>query len=130
MFPARCELINIHPIIILDGAHNPDGVTALARLIEKLPVPPVGVMGMMADKDIESVKELIAPFFSKIYCVTPKNPRSISADRLSEIASRYTEAVAFSDTKKAVAAAKNENRPLVVCGSFYLASEVRPWLIG
>ncbi|MBQ2391759.1 MAG: bifunctional folylpolyglutamate synthase/dihydrofolate synthase [Clostridia bacterium] len=130
VFPARCELINNDPIIILDGAHNPDGVTALARLIENLPCSPIGVMGMMADKDIDAVMEIIAPLLSKIYCVTPKNPRSISAQELCRIASRYTEAIAFSDTEKAVTEARNENKPLVVCGSFYLASEVRPWLIG
>ena len=51
-FPARMEVMSEHPVVILDGAHNPEGTGALAKAIKKYVSKKrmIGVCGMMADK--------------------------------------------------------------------------------
>ncbi len=131
IFPARCEVISAEPPILLDGAHNPDGLRALADFIKQhLPRPITAVMGMMADKDISSALKEIAPCFDEIFCVEPNNPRSLTAKGLAELGSRYTNCTPFDTLKEALTAATSKNASVVVCGSLYLATEARPILKG
>lgn len=131
VFPARCEVISTEPPILLDGAHNPDGLRALADFIKQhLPRPVTAVMGMMADKDISSALAAIAPCFDEIFCVEPNNPRSLTAKRLAELGSLYTKCTPFDTLNDALTEAKSKNASTVVCGSLYLATEARPILKG
>ena len=67
-----------------------------------------------------------------LLAVTPENPRSMSADELCEIGSKYTEAYAFSCIDEALENAYEtltEKSALFVVGSLYLAGEVRAKLL-
>ena len=85
-------------------------------------------MGMMKDKDVDSVVEMLAPLCEKIITVTVNNPRSISASELKEKAEKFcknTEACespaeAFRKAKKEI----RDGEMLLVSGSLYLASEI------
>jgi len=123
-FPARLQLFSKNPKILLDGAHNPDGVKSLADYLQKYFDKPIGVIGMMKDKDIDSVLSQIAPLFSKIYTVTVNNPRAIKAVELKEKAEKYCQdVVAVDSLKEIINTLKISGEDFVICGSLYLCSE-------
>lgn len=130
VFPARCEVLRREPLVLLDGGHNPDGILQLSGFIKSnVKTPAVAVMGMMADKDVESSLGTIAPLFYKIFCVKPQNPRSMSANGLAAVGSKFTECIPCESVKEGIIKALAENNSTVICGSLYLASEARSILI-
>ena len=129
-FPARLEMITSTPTVLLDGAHNPDGLTALADTLSKLGKKPTAVMGMLADKDVERSVSIIAPYFDRIYTVAVNSPRTLSATELAEFAGKYCKHTVPSDSvdtalKSAFCHAQDG---IIICGSLYLASDIRPKL--
>ncbi|MGN0114055.1 MAG: bifunctional folylpolyglutamate synthase/dihydrofolate synthase [Acutalibacteraceae bacterium] len=128
--PARCEIIEQTRPIILDGAHNPDGVLTLKNYLTDFVKPPItAIIGMMRDKDVDTVLSELAPCFSKIITVTVNNPRSMTAVQLAEIAKKYcSDVVAADSVEKAAEMGLCAGGPLVVCGSFYLMSQIRQLL--
>lgn len=132
--PARTEVLCTDPLIVLDGSHNPGGAATLAALLKKyLPGKKLlGVMGMMGDKDVASVLSLLLGYFSEIYTVTPSNGRAMNAEDFAGfIRNAGKSATPFlsvsSCIDSALRAMKNFDA-LVVCGSLYLASDVRAYL--
>lgn len=125
VFPARMEILSKDPLIIVDGAHNLSGAQTLADSLKKLPKKPIIIMGMLADKDFESVVELIAPLGSEFIAVTPNNPRKLDCKELCKLATKYAKAVYFEEYADAVEYALKKNQDIVVCGSLYLASDMR-----
>ena len=119
--PARQEYIGS---VMLDGAHNKNGAQALE------PYLPIGkvtaVIGMMKDKDVDGYLSIIAPHLNRIITTTPDNPRSMPAEELKQLAQKYcNDVVAVDSSNEAVALAKQDENFKLVCGSFYLAREVR-----
>lgn len=118
--PARCEYISDN--IILDGAHNTDGALALEKNLPDRDI--TAVIGMMRDKDIDSYLKIIAPHCKRIITTKPSNDRAISAEELKEIAKKYCPNItAVSNPLQAIKV--KEYDFLLVCGSFYLARDVR-----
>ena len=128
--PARCEIIEQSRPIILDGAHNPDGVLTLKNYLTDFIKPPItAIIGMMRDKDVDTVLSELAPCFSKIITVTVDNPRSMTAVQLAETAKKYCDnVVAAESVAKSAEMGLCAGGPLVVCGSFYLMSQIRQLL--
>lgn len=134
--PARIEVLRRHPLLLLDGCHNPDGAAALAKTLgdagyeEDL----VGVLGMLEDKNHDKMLGNLASLFAKAYTVTPNSPRAMSAEALQKQARFHFEAQAAASVpaaiRQAIDYADEHNLPgVVVCGSLYLAAEARPLLI-
>lgn len=125
--PARQEYFE-NGNIMLDGAHNENGARALAN---NLPLKNItAVISMMADKDCDSYMKIVAPHCRKIITTETSNPRTLPAENLAEIAGRYCNNVSFEkDPYKAVQMAKKENMFTLVCGSFFLARDVRKDLL-
>lgn len=133
-FPARFELCSKSPTVILDGAHNPQAAKALGENIKRfLKGRKILLCGMMADKDCKGVIGMIAPLFDKVITVPVNNPRAISPKELAKTASEFcNDVVAENDAKAALErtlASLSETDNLVVAGSLYLASELRPILM-
>ena len=123
--PARQEMING---IMLDGAHNVDGAIALEKNLPDDRI--VAVIGMMKDKDVDGYLSHIAPHCDMIITVAPDNPRAMEADELTLIASKYCKNVTFcKNIKTAIELLKKQNCFKLICGSFYLAREVRKDLL-
>ena len=123
-FPARLQLISQNPKILLDGAHNPDGIRSLKEHLQKYFDKPVAIIGMMKDKDCDKVLSQIAPLFCEIHTVTVNNPRSLNAEELKEIANKYCNTVtAEKSLESAISNAKDKEKDICICGSFYLCSE-------
>lgn len=133
-FPARFELCSKEPMVILDGAHNPQAAKALAINVEEfLPKKRILLCGMMADKDCETVMAELAPHFEHIITVPVQNPRMVKPEELAYIAKKYCGDVTAKENAKEALAEALENlkddEALVVAGSLYLASELRPMLM-
>lgn len=132
--PARMEIISRRPLCLLDGGHNPGCAAVLRDALERfVPGRKVAVVGMMADKDSAAALEAVGPLFSKVIAVRPDNPRSLDAEALAGVARRFCpEAVAAESCAGALDMALADLGPedaLIVCGSFYLAGEIRPLLL-
>lgn len=128
--PARCQTVEKTRPVILDGAHNPDGVCSLISLLSHYSDRPLtAVIGMMRDKDVDSVLKKLCPLFDRVITVTVDNPRACSADELCAVAAAYCRNVAAAESvASAVEDAFGEEGGIVVCGSFYLMSQAYPAL--
>ena len=134
--PARIEVLRRHPLLLLDGCHNPDGAKMLASTLTRADFEEnlVGVLGVLADKDYKEMLFDLAPCFAKVYTVTPNCPRALSAEDLQKEARFHMDAEAADNVQDALRKAidyadENNLAGVVVCGSLYLAAEARPWLL-
>lgn len=134
--PARIEVMRRHPLLLLDGCHNPDGARVLAETLTKAEYEEnlVGVMGMLADKDYKAMLSDLAPCFAKVFTVTPACPRALSAEALQKEARFHLDAEAAASVPEALHKAldyceENNLAGVVVCGSLYLAAEARPLML-
>ena len=134
--PARIEVLRRHPLLLLDGCHNPDGAKMLAATLTRADFEEnlVGVLGVLADKDYKEMLSDLAPCFAKVYTVTPNCPRALSAEDLQKEARFHMDAEAADNVPDALRKAidyadENNLAGVVVCGSLYLAAEARPWLL-
>lgn len=129
-WPARLEVLRRSPLILLDGAHNPQCMEVLA---ENLPgflagEKAVFLLGVMADKEYETMIALLEPFARRFVCVTPKNDRALPAATFAALLrERGWEAEAAETVAAGVrrGAELAGDGPLVACGSLYMAGEIR-----
>lgn len=131
--PARVEVISENPLIVLDGGHNEAGAKALSYVLKKhVDKEIVAVMGMMADKECDKLISEIAPLCKTVIATeVPENPRTLKADELAHLVSEYTEAIAIKNPEEAFYKAKElagNEKSLLVCGSLYLASEIKKFI--
>ena len=134
--PARFELLSKNPVVILDGAHNPNGIEALKNAVRNFldGKKITCVMGMLADKDIDSSIKLLDGVFETVYTVPVDNPRAISSNELAEKCKGYFKSVtSFDSVEKAFDGAfedaEKNGGAVVICGSLYLAGEIRPYIL-
>ncbi|WP_354527545.1 folylpolyglutamate synthase/dihydrofolate synthase family protein [Nakamurella sp. UYEF19] len=86
--PGRLERVRTSPTILIDAAHNPDGATALAAALaaefsfSRL----VGVVAVMADKDVAGILTALADSFDDVVVTTNSSPRSMPVADLAELA--------------------------------------------
>ena len=130
-WPGRFEKLSEQPLILSDGAHNPEGVDAAVESIrtyfkgKKVLI----LTGVMADKDYEGMVATLAPVTAEAFTLTPDNPRSLpAADFAAAFARAGIPAKSFDSVPAAVAAAvaraKESGTPLVSLGSLYMYCEV------
>jgi len=86
--PGRLERVRSAPTILLDGAHNPHGMTAtVTALQEEFAFSRlVAVVGVLADKDAESLLELLEPVVDAVVVTRNTSPRAMPAEELGELA--------------------------------------------
>lgn len=121
-WPGRFETIAEKPRVILDGAHNPDAAERLRQALEQSCAGKriFMIMGVLADKDFDRVAELVIPLASRVYTVTPDNPRALDAGSLAEIVRRYCTEVQACTLEQAVQRAMadaGENDVILAFGS-------------
>ena len=134
--PARFEVLSHSPLVVLDGAHNEDGMLSFSNCVKKL-IPQkkrVLLMGMLADKDSKASVRHIDGLFEKAFVVPVSNPRARKVEALAELLKEHVESVATYNNAiqgfdKAFETAKAQNSALCICGSLYLAGELRPYII-
>lgn len=127
-WPARFEVLGHRPIFILDGGHNPQCAEAVAESLRKY-FPGGGitfVIGVLADKDYNSVLDTLLPFAKKCYCVAPASERALKADDLAAcVREKGIQVETFETTELAIRKALEGSEPVLAFGSLYMAGEVR-----
>ncbi|MEV0994351.1 folylpolyglutamate synthase/dihydrofolate synthase family protein [Nonomuraea sp. NPDC050202] len=86
--PGRMEVVRRTPTVVIDAAHNPGGMQAsLEGLHEAFDFAKViGVVGVMHDKDVAGLLELLEPILDEIVVTRNSSPRSMSAEELAALA--------------------------------------------
>ena len=135
--PGRFEVLGHHPLVVLDGAHNPDALAAVAQTLED-EFSPIGsrlvVLGQLAGRDPDAaVAALSAMRPDLIVCTTVDGARGLPAEVLGAACNRagLTHEVVL-DPTAAVARARSiasEEDTLVVTGSFRLLAPARAALV-
>ncbi len=127
-WPARFEVLHHAPLFLLDGGHNSQCARALADCVRRyLPGEAVTfLMGVLADKDADEMLEAVLPLGKRFFCLTPDNPRALSAEALAEkIRSQGGEATVCADAADGLKRALETGETVVAFGSLYLAGELR-----
>lgn len=132
---ARGEILANNPLIILDGAHNPAGMNALANILSKVEYKySIAVVGMQKDKNAKLALKEIAPYITDFVCVDGFSENAMPAEELVRIIkSLGKKAFSVYDVRLAITEAKEfikDGDLLLICGSLYLASTARKIYIG
>ena len=134
--PGRLEVVGRHPLVVLDGAHNPAAAEALSTA---LPETFAGdrlhlVMAVFKDKDLEGIVRAIAPLADAGYATAVDSVRARPA---KEVASALTGAgvptETFASVADALAAARkaaSEEDVILVMGSLYTVADARRVVVG
>ncbi len=137
-WPGRLELISENPLVLIDGAHNPHGMEALARSLKALLAedrPLTVVYATMSDKNYMESLEILHNTGRQIRLVcteVPHNHRSEIASKLAEKASSISWSFppqSFDNPFSATEIALSFGDPLLFCGSLYFIALVRRNLI-
>ncbi|MEX1000678.1 MAG: folylpolyglutamate synthase/dihydrofolate synthase family protein [Crocinitomicaceae bacterium] len=127
-FRARFQKIQSDPTIIVDVAHNADGVKALFKEIKALSYDRLHLIyGTSADKDLQAVFDQF-PKDAAYYFTTFDSPRSLSVEAFEKLAKQYQlNHQLFKKPQKALELAKtvaSASDLIIVFGSFYIMSAV------
>lgn len=126
---SRIQLLQSHPTIISDVAHNVAGLEQCFETVEMsgYNLQNFTVMfGVMADKNYVEMLEVIQRYVSNIIVTAPNFERALSANKLYE----STVTIGFSSVKKVNSIAEgldivnSQQIPTIVLGSFHVAEEV------
>jgi dihydrofolate synthase / folylpolyglutamate synthase len=131
--PGRLEVVSRHPLVVLDGAHNPEAAGALAAALpeaftwQDLHL----VVGVLESKDIGGILGPVAPLATRAYPCANQNPKSVSADRMAAAcrAAGMTDVREHPTVAEALDAAEAAAGPedlLLVTGSLYTVADARP----
>lgn len=141
--PGRMEIVRAEPTVMIDAAHNPHGAQALATaLAEEFAFDRViGVLGVMADKDVAGLLGALEPVLDGVVVTRAQNPRALPVDDLAAVAREV-----FGDDRvvavpelldaldQAIALVDDPESPggagVVVTGSVVTAGQARALLTG
>jgi dihydrofolate synthase / folylpolyglutamate synthase len=86
--PGRLEVVRRSPTIVLDAAHNPAGCEAAMEAVQEAFAfsPLVGVVGAMADKDVDEMLGVFEPVMAQIVCSQNSTARAMPASELGDLA--------------------------------------------
>lgn len=124
----RWEIIHTHPTVIMDVAHNVDGIRQLVQQTELTEYHQLHiVMGMVKDKEVEKVLTLL-PKEARYYFTRAHIPRSLPENELAaKAATLQLKGETFPDVNKALHKALEKANPedlIIICGSVFLVGEV------
>lgn len=130
-WPGRIEKIKDNPIFIIDGAHNEDGAKSLSKALEKNfnGKKMTLLIGMLKDKDIDSVLEILMDKFDKVITTTPDSDRAMNCEELKEKIEKYVKDVTaisnIEDAVKYTLDSAKEDDIIISAGSLYMIGNVR-----
>lgn len=127
----RLEVLGKKPLIVIDGAHNIDGIRALRKNVEKYFKynKMYLLLGILADKQVEEMIEEITPLAEKVYALTPHSERAeLSEDLKNEILKYNSNTIALESYEEALKLALSESKEedlILVSGSLYMIGDMR-----
>ena len=126
-WPGRFEPVAAHPLIILDGAHNPQGMAALTASFAALPRPLAVVYSALKDKQGRTMAKMLEGWCDRLYVTQFAAGRADSAAHLAPAPELIR-----TDWKQAVREAREfagADGTVVITGSLYFISDARAWLL-
>lgn len=136
-WPGRFEILSRRPLVIVDGAHNPNGIEALIQNLRDPYGPAAGkrflfVVGIMADKDVPEMLRLLAPYAEGFIMETAPTGRAESAQELCAQAGRYyagpvMTAPSIQDAIGKALRLAGDDTAVVCCGSLYQTAMIRDY---
>lgn len=127
----RFEILSREPLVIYDGGHNPQGVSACVESVKAiLPEGRVQVLcGILRDKDYDHMVNALSEIADGVVTLTIDSPRALPAEELAAVLSaRGIEAEASADSVSAAKAAfrkaQEKEIPLLMIGSLYMYSQI------
>lgn len=130
-FPGRFEVVRDDPVVVLDGAHNPQAAGVLADAVGVLVGPaPVVVIGVLADKDAVGLARGLAPVAARFVVTQPDSPRALPAADLAPLVAEATDVpVSVSPAlTDALRIAERLGPWVLVTGSLYTVGQARALL--
>lgn len=130
-FQGRFELLRESPDVIIDGAHTPEGMRLLKSSLKKLyPYQqPLLLLGILKDKNVETLVRTIAPIARKAVCVAPHSDRSLDPESLCKLVrDSGTPAFPMDSIESGFSALLEKagrNDVIVAAGSLYMIGPVR-----
>ncbi|MGE4483608.1 MAG: folylpolyglutamate synthase/dihydrofolate synthase family protein [Oscillospiraceae bacterium] len=130
-WPGRFEVLSEKPLVILDGAHNPDGMAAAAKSLALLcrGKKIVLLIGVMGDKDIDSMLSSILPLTSYFVTVSPNNPRAMEASLLATkirgCGGEAASCISIPDGVQKAVQIAGKDGAVCALGSLYFSADVR-----
>ena len=131
--PGRFEVVDEDPLTILDGAHNPGGMRALADSLSDVHHPLVAVLSVLDDKDAASMLRALLPHADALVCTSNANPRALSPATLASLtgqlggAASEMDPIVEPDPHRALATARDLAGPegaVLATGSIYLVADL------
>jgi len=135
--PGRMEPLSTSPLVLVDGAHNADGIyTLVESLLEEFPTTRWQLLfGVMGDKNVELMIERLKPVLDGVITTAVDDKRAVDALSLADRAAKVLDvSVLAGDTvEEALDMAQAEagsDGAVLVAGSLYLVGAVRDLLTG
>jgi dihydrofolate synthase/folylpolyglutamate synthase len=130
--PGRLQVVDESPLTLLDGAHNPDGIAALAESLPDLARGAervIAVVSILDDKDATAMLRTLAPLCDALVLTASQNPRALPPPTLMSLVGQIDgpPAEVVGDPRAALARARERagRRGVVVAtGSIYLIADL------
>ena len=130
--PGRLQVIGEDPLVVLDGAHNPEGIAALAESLPEVVgarAPLVAVVSVLDDKDAAAMLAALLPACDALIFTSSQNPRALPPPTLQSLAGQLggPPAEVVSAPRAAVARARElagGDGAVLVTGSIYLVADL------
>jgi dihydrofolate synthase / folylpolyglutamate synthase len=130
--PGRMEVVGRHPLVVLDGAHNPAAARALAGALadaftwQKLHL----VLGVLDRKDLDGIVDALAPRAHVAYACRNSNPHARSPEEVAAACDGAGVPATVHETVgqalDAAEAAAEDDDLVLVTGSLYTVADARP----
>ncbi|MFA9398323.1 MAG: folylpolyglutamate synthase/dihydrofolate synthase family protein [Clostridiaceae bacterium] len=131
IWPGRFEILKNQPYVVIDGAHNIDGIRNLKESVfkylkfKRLTL----IIGILKDKEVENIIKTIVPCADKVICVKPHNIRAEHEEELNKIVKKYNNnSIFLKDYREAYNLAMenaNVDDLVLICGSLYMIGDMR-----
>jgi len=124
-WPGRLQITKEKPTIILDGAHNVDGIRTLVNFLKKQ-FPDrkrLLIFGVMKDKEYEKMLEELLPSVDEVIFTSSTNERALLPESMEKFAPKAVIANDAARALKKVKSMSEENDVIIITGSLYLIGE-------
>lgn len=127
----RLEVMKNKPLVVIDGAHNIDGITKLRENVEQYFKynKMVLILGILADKEVERMVATIVPLTDRVIAVTPNSYRAENAEELKNVIQKYNEKCdavdSYEEAYQLALSYCGEDDILLISGSLYMIGDMR-----
>ncbi len=128
-WPGRGEVLSTDPVVLLDGAHTPQGGAALAGMLESCwpGRKRLMVLGFNRDKDVKGFLDCFPPP-DQVIATAARTPRAMPAGEVAELVRAHgwsAEAVEIESAPERALLEVKHNQIVVITGSLYVVGAFR-----